>query len=133
MDNFQKIVLGIATIVLIIILITVGMLINKDNTNTVFPPHADKCPDYWTEQKTETDGKIVTKCNPHTINSGESNQFSSPLNFDDPESNEYFNKYQNGDSAGQAIYTGLSDICAKKKWANENKVIWDGISNYNAC
>ena len=60
MDNFHKIVIGIAIIVLIIILITVGMLINKDNKSVVFPPHADRCPDYWTENKVETNGKTIT-------------------------------------------------------------------------
>ena len=66
-------------------------------------------------------------------NSGESNEYTSPLNFDDSESNEYFNKYREGDMSGEPIYTGLSDICTKKKWANENKIVWDGISNYNSC
>ena len=85
MDNFHKIVIGIAIIVLIIILITVGMLINKDNKSVVFPPHADRCPDYWTENKVETNGKTITTCDPHPINSGESNEYTSPLNFDDSE------------------------------------------------
>ena len=133
MDNFHKIVIGIAIIVLIIILITVGMLINKDNKSVVFPPHADRCPDYWTENKVETNSKTITTCDPHPINSGESNEYTSPLNFDDSESNEYFNKYREGDMTGEPIYTGLSDICTKKKWANENKIVWDGISNYNSC
>ena len=24
-------------------------------------------------------------------------------------------------------------VCDKKKWANENGIVWDGISNYNSC
>ena len=24
-------------------------------------------------------------------------------------------------------------ICDKKKWANENGIVWDGVSNYNSC
>lgn len=128
MDNFHKIVLGVATIILIIILITVGMLINRDNTNKVYPPHANKCPDYWTEQA-DVNG---TKCNPHTINNGDG-KFTAPLNFENSENSNYFNKYSEGDLVGEPIYTGLSDICTKKKWANENVIVWDGISNYNSC
>ena len=28
---------------------------------------------------------------------------------------------------------GLSAKCAKKLWANNNNIVWDGISNYNSC
>jgi hypothetical protein len=28
---------------------------------------------------------------------------------------------------------GLSRICAQKKWALTNNIIWDGVTNYNKC
>jgi hypothetical protein len=24
-------------------------------------------------------------------------------------------------------------VCDKKKWANMNNIVWDGVSNYNNC
>lgn len=33
----------------------------------------------------------------------------------------------------KALYPGRSVRCAKKRWAELNKIAWDGISNYNGC
>jgi hypothetical protein len=30
-------------------------------------------------------------------------------------------------------YTGLTARCAKRKWAIDNGIVWDGITNYNGC
>ena len=45
--NFQKIVLFIAFILLIIVLAFVGTAISNDNKNTQYPPVISECPDYW--------------------------------------------------------------------------------------
>lgn len=31
------------------------------------------------------------------------------------------------------LYPGLSTRCAQKKWANNNNIVWDGVSNFNGC
>jgi len=49
MDTFQKSVLIIALVVLIALLISVGILLNKHSKNTSWPPIQNTCPDYWTE------------------------------------------------------------------------------------
>ena len=30
-------------------------------------------------------------------------------------------------------YAGLTARCAKRKWAIDNGIVWDGITNYNGC
>jgi hypothetical protein len=30
-------------------------------------------------------------------------------------------------------YAGMTPICAKRKWANDNGIVWDGVTNYNGC
>jgi hypothetical protein len=36
--------------------------------------------------------------------------------------------------AGMAkLYPGLSTRCAQKKWAVNNNIVWDGVSNFNGC
>ena len=47
METFHIIVLSIATIVLILILVVVGILLSKGDTNSVYPPTYGICPDYW--------------------------------------------------------------------------------------
>lgn len=37
------------------------------------------------------------------------------------------------ETAFKALYPGRSVRCAKKRWAELNKVAWDGISNFNGC
>ena len=47
METFYLTVLIIAAIVLILILIFIGILLNKGNTNLAYPPSFGTCPDYW--------------------------------------------------------------------------------------
>lgn len=54
MDTFQKSVLIIALFVLIALLISVGILLNKHSKNTNWPPTQNTCPDYWTEDTNGT-------------------------------------------------------------------------------
>jgi len=32
-----------------------------------------------------------------------------------------------------APYSGMTSICAQKKWASQYGINWDGVSNYNSC
>ena len=70
MDTFQKSVLIIALFVLIALLISVGILLNKHSKNTNWPPTENTCPDYWTEG---TDGI----CTVDELNKGNNNSVSS--------------------------------------------------------
>jgi hypothetical protein len=31
------------------------------------------------------------------------------------------------------LYPGLSEVCAKKRWASTMNITWDGVSNYTGC
>ena len=118
MDIFYKIVLMVALVILILILVTVGSLINSDGSN-VYPPNALKCPDYWVD--------VSGGCRSQGVNDASLN---SPINFDDSSASNY---YQTMDGNNSDVYVGLSSTCAKRKWAIDNNILWDGISNYNSC
>jgi len=47
-------------------------------------------------------------------------------------SNYQYMKLNNNTSWG-VMYPGLSEICAKKRWATSMNVAWDGVTNYNGC
>ncbi len=55
--NFQRIVLIIAIIMLIIVMIFIGYALYDQSTNIAWPPQTPKCPDYWT---VSSDGKTCT-------------------------------------------------------------------------
>ena len=125
MEAFHKIVLGIATVLLIFILISVGILLSKDKENKIYPPAALQCPDYWVE---DNSGCIVGDLNKgmrYSEGYDELVPFETGRAFDFSTNHS---SWFNVDS-----YAKLSDICAKKQWAIDNKVMWDGISNYNSC
>lgn len=104
MDTFQKSVLIIALVVLIALLISVGILLNKHSKNTSWPPIQNTCPDYWTEGD---DGV----CTADGLNKGIDSNGTVVISTD-----------------------GVSDIrCEKRKWAIDNGIMWSGVSNYNSC
>ena len=108
--NFQKLILTIATILLIIILVIIGLSLSKtiNGSTTVWPPLTSDCPDYWLDASgngssclnTHSLGKcnIPSKGNPNTMN---------------------FN---------QMPFTGSDGLCAKYRWATNCGVTWDGIT-----
>tara|TARA_Y100000816_G_C25985143_1_gene514534 strand:- start:20 stop:412 length:393 start_codon:yes stop_codon:yes gene_type:complete len=130
MDAFQKIVLVVATIILITLLIIVGMLLSKDNKNKNFPPNALVCPDYWKEvgenecQSTGTNKGEWTDNADTKIYFGSDSNSSGVTKYDDE-------NYTNNEKSNITL-TG-TETCKKKKWANHWNIKWDGITNYNSC
>jgi len=155
MDAFQKIVLVVATIILITLLVIVGILLNRDNKNKNFPPNALVCPDYWKEVEENV-------CQPDYIkntNIGDWNKHSSKDHTDNPNPIAESGKVYFGTDSTPSNATKYDDdtysvferkenesniykdnitltgteTCKKKKWANHWNIKWDGITNYNSC
>jgi hypothetical protein len=108
---FNKIVLMVATILLILGLIIIGIIIVRTLEGQVFPPVVTECPDYWNVAYNNS-GEII--CRNNHINSGYST--NQCRNF--PTS-----KFSaNGTSANDII-------CEKFNWAKQCNIHWDGITN----
>jgi hypothetical protein len=45
----------------------------------------------------------------------------------------YYIQFQNNDASWNKLYPGLSVRCAKRKWANDRGILWDGVTNFNGC
>jgi hypothetical protein len=108
MNYFQKIILIIAIVVLIISLIVIGFSI-QNTKNNVWPPLIPSCPDYWTIDGSGNDTKCINvkdlgTCKPF---SGDEHLI---MNFN------------------QAPYVGSNANCAKYTWANNCGLAWDGIT-----
>ena len=122
LTEFNKIVLLVATILLISGLIILGIFISNSLKNENFPPVETECPDYW-DVMSDSNGtcKDIQK-----INSGYAGSDCRPdggilpsTTFEITSSN--FTTY--GYTADDAL------ICRKQKWANKCNVHWDGITN----
>ena len=62
--GFNKTILIIAFVFLVIALVVLGLMINSAVTNAQFPPEVSVCPDWWT---TDTSGSDVICKNDHNL------------------------------------------------------------------
>lgn len=107
--NFYKTVSIIALIVLIICLAVIGTSLSKSEKDISFPPITPPCPDKFTMD-------ADNYCNPPLTAP------SSPVAGCDR------NDFSDASFKNPGIGAS-SGICAKKKWAIDCGVDWDGITN----
>ena len=120
--SFQRIVIIIAIIILIITLCILGYYLKKEKTEGDYPPVIPECPDYWKQDvinQINKDGvkEASYKCiNVKDLGKNAGNE----INFNDPK--------------WKGKYKGSHGLCEKKKWANSHELSWDGLSNNdNVC
>ena len=96
METFYLTVLIVATIVLILILIFIGILLKGGNQNLAYPPNYGICPDYW---KYDIDQKkcIIPSNIPDAMNLGNMyNETTKTLNDNILDSPGYSYDVSNG-------------------------------------
>ena len=134
MEWFYFIVIAIAILLLIIMLTYVGMRMvsaNKSgNSDTVFPPTANSCPDGWVTSDTGCTIPASTGNNVGILY-GNSTTLSGLTTTNTPGYTSTDNKIDFNDNGLNSM--GTTDICAKQKWVNSRGIIWDGVSNSNQC
>jgi hypothetical protein len=112
--NFQKIILIIAIILLIVSLIIIGVAMSNPSGSSggSWPIAVSPCPDYWITKNGST-----TCANVHNL--GNDTPQCKTMDF------------------GGSQFTGPNGGCAKKTWASGCNVTWDGITygygNSNPC
>ena len=117
MEGFQKIILLIATIILIISLLFIGYALHRSSaSSTSWPPLVPDCPDYW---NIDGSGNNITCTNVKDLGTcrAKTGQPHLVMNFNTP------------------AFSGSNSLCAKYTWANNCGVSWDGV-NYgvnNPC
>ena len=108
MGGFQKIILIIALIILLITLLSIGIALHYSKSKT-WPPLVPNCPDYWVSEGT---GKNSTCVNVRDLGTCKPASGDAHLTMN-------FNN---------APYVGSNGDCAKYTWANNCKVAWDGLT-----
>jgi hypothetical protein len=161
MDSFQKIVLGISVFLLILILIGVGLMMSMQNSNKVFPPIQQPCPDGWNSDSSgncyfvgknggsailsngtinsSTGSKVVSQyplypaTNKNGMISFASGNYSFGIPSNPPLNNSITNTVIFNTNDPAWTNQGGTNICAQQKFANQYSIYWDGISNTNQC
>lgn len=104
--SFQKIILIIAGILLVLTLIGFGISLRNKKYKTKFPPVISQCPDYWEFQKDNTGANICV----NVKDLGKSN-CNKRMNFQ------------------EGKWVGKDGICNRKDWARNCNIVWDGVTN----
>ena len=126
---FQKNVLTVATGILVILLVIVGILMSNSKKED-FPPNISPCPDYWVSSNFFKDddsakNKVTADINLETI------MESIPEG-----ENHCINMHGVGKNTCSRSknfltdeYKGLNGNCKKLEWAKSCNLSWDGITN----
>jgi hypothetical protein len=109
MEGFQKTVLFIAIVILIIALVIIGIALYNADDKHQWPPIIPQCPDYW---NVDGSGNNTTCTNIKDLGTCPSNSGKGHLimNFNTP------------------AFSGENSLCAKYTWAQKCNVSWDGIT-----
>jgi len=107
--KFEKSVLTVATILLIILLAAIGAMAYSSKFGQDFPPVQSECPDYWI---VNADGTCTNKQNLGTCADGSQHT----MNFTTDQ------------------WTGPGGLKKKCDWAKNCNITWDGVTNNDtAC
>lgn len=105
--TFQKTVLIIGAVLLILILLVISIALYRNKTTGDFPPVISDCPDYWVSQLES--GQNICSNVKHLGKAS----CSKKMNFNKPP------------------WNGSDSVCYKSKWAKACDLTWDGITNSN--
>jgi len=109
MSSFQNIVMSIASVILIIVLIFIGISLYNNKKHSAYPPVIADCPDYWLDMSNDDSNRCVNSKNLGSCNTKDMD-FSS------------------------SFWTGSDGLCRKYKWARKCDLTWDGVTtNSNIC
>lgn len=162
METFHWIVMGIALFFLIIILVLVGLMMRRNMSNKIkFPPVQQTCPDLWVNDGSGNCYYVGQNGGSGFINNTSDNTLSykgdksfpvyvnsksawkdstgstkSPSfvgtslpSFITP--NQNYATFNPNDTVWSK--NGSLPLCQQKKFANNNNIYWDGVSNSNQC
>jgi len=107
--NFQRIVLVIAIVLLIVCLVLIGIVLVNSKSAQQWPPMIGDCPDYWID--TSGNGANCVGINNNNIGKYKTVPPTTPtMDF------------------SQSPFVGSNGLCAKYNWATNKQVSWDGIT-----
>ena len=109
MEGFEKKVLIIAGIILVVSLVLVLIFILMSKGNQKYPPVESECPDYW-ELEEDVNKKLLCK-NVKGLGEGWSGQ-STEATIE----------------PNRQDFQGVDGLCNKQNWAREHNVTWEGVT-----
>ena len=119
--TFQKVVLTISIVLLILCLIFIGVMLYQSKYSAKFPPVTGACPDYWVNLGPQKDHNGMSMC--------------VPPGFVDPDTGKKVSPAiaGYGSQCKEPKYVASSpsnsEICDLTRWAKKCNLSWDGVTN----
>jgi hypothetical protein len=134
-DSFYLIVLSVATIILILVLGFMGWMLSHQKDEIKFPQVTISCPDFWDlSANNECIQPASGKFNRGADDSlTKYRALGSATNADVPGVVSSNGNKIGFESSDAGWGTGSSATCNKRKWANDNGILWDSVTNVNFC
>jgi hypothetical protein len=148
MEMFYKIVIMVATVLLILILAYMGIMMTDKSISggnmVSFPPAKNSCPDNWVARiKKRDNGEENVYCEiPHDTMKNVGvlmNQSNEQIDLTNSQATIGYNESIFSKRAvidfnhNSWAAMGTTPDCAKRSWAKSNDIQWDGITNYSKC
>jgi hypothetical protein len=123
--NFY-ITLSICALAFLIIVLTIYGVFYKSILKP-FPEYQDQCPKMWS---IDISGNCLPPdSNVNTLQLGTGNTPAKALVY----TGSVVTSFNPADSSWKSYNDAKNEICGKKSWCKNNKIEWNGISNYNSC
>lgn len=133
MDSFYLIVLGVATLVLIILLAFLGWNMSNAKKGTKYPVITTTCPDNWTSEKVGAD-ILCKRPASDQFNRGDAKLDAYMGNQTSVGYVDNTEKYLNfADNKWNTDVKVPNPTCAKKAWAKTYGIKWDSVDSANYC
>jgi len=116
MEGFEKKVLIIAGIILVVSLVLVLVFILMSKGNQKYPPIESDCPDYWELEPDPNDEKKHLCKNVQGLGEAWGSTSSIDVTIDPKEGDNEHN------------FQGVDGLCAKQKWSRQHKLTWEGVT-----
>jgi len=134
-DSFYLIILSVAVFILILALGFSGWMLSKQNDQIDFPNITATCPDFWTIDATgncvqPTVGNFNSGKDANILTDGYLKLGTSGTPGPVPGKVSGATSFNSKDAAWGS---GKEAICNKRKWATENNIQWDTVTNVNFC
>jgi hypothetical protein len=127
---YYTIVTIIAVVLLVLVLTIMGIMMTTNKNKKQFPEFKNTCPDYWSLSDNPEEMKCVPPLkNNINIPSADKFEGANPkVNHDGVEVDK--TKKITSIDISKSMWT---NDCDKQKWAKNNNILWDGITNINTC
>jgi hypothetical protein len=136
--NFQKSVVIFFGILLVVILIFLGVTLNKSNASEPWPPATSACPDYWLDfPYNTTSGAPIPNyvAGSQCVGTNDAKNVGMNLgkniiaNQPNPKGGPNISQSKNlSGTVDGYTFTGTNGACNKRNWATFNDISWDGIT-----